>query len=220
MLLFTDSDGNTKAKNQGHSSPFSFQEQTQSIGLESVCIVLVFSSESVTNKKKRMEKTMKKERAFGWHKTIWAKGASDLIPERFRRIITVVMPIVYGLLILFGAFGALFPVTTVSTIIGTYGMLWSALLGLTALQSLIGLAYRLRIEIYSSIVLTVLLSLYPIFIAVIIIVSHRHVNPSVLAVFPAVCLYPVMPAWRVIDIVFEIRKARKRQLYAAANLEK
>lgn len=159
-------------------------------------------------------------KSLRWSNTIWARGASDLIPERFRRIITVVMPIFYILFIIFGALGATFPVATVSAVIGGSGLTWSALVALTAAQSLFGLVYKLRIEIYSSIVLSVLLSIYPIFLGFIIIASHRHVSPSVLAVFPAVSLYPIMPAWRVFDIVFEIRKARQRQLYAAAKSDK
>lgn len=150
-------------------------------------------------------------------KTIWARGSSDLIPERFRRIITVVMPIIYTLILLFGLLGASFPVPTLTRFIGVYGMLWSFFVFATAAQSLIGLAYKLRIEIYSSIVLSVLLCVYPVFLGVLIFTSHHHVSLAVLAVFPFTAIVPVMPAWRVFDIIKEIRKSRKRQLYAEAK---
>lgn len=148
--------------------------------------------------------------------SIWAKGASELIPERFRRIITVVMPLFYSFFVVFGGLGALFPVKTLYLLVGDYGQIWSFLVAATALQSLIGLAFRLRIEIYSSLVLSVLLTIYPVFIGFLIFMMPHALDLSKLAVLPATALYPIMPAWRVFDIIFEIRRSRQRQLYAQA----
>lgn len=163
---------------------------------------------------------MKAQQTHWWlhpiKSSIWAKGASELIPERFRRIITVVMPLVYSFLILFGTLGALFPVTTLYLLVGAYGQFWSFLVAATAFQSLIGLAFRLRIEIYSSLVLSVLLTIYPVFIGFLIFMMPHALDLSKLAVLPAIAMYPIMPAWRVFDIIFEIRRSRQRQLYAQA----
>lgn len=151
--------------------------------------------------------------------TVWSKGSAELIPERFRRLITVVMPLIYMLLIFFGITAALDPVPTFEVLVGTfYGTIWASLVGGSAFVSLVGLAFRLRIEIYAAIVLGALLTIYPFFIAYIVFHDSTHLDLSRLGVIFAVAIYPVMPGWRVIDIVLEIRKARQRQLYAMYSL--
>lgn len=152
--------------------------------------------------------------------TIWSKGASELIPERFRRIVTVVMPLLYLLFTLFGFTAAFFPVPTFALIVGYgYGQIWAGLIGLTSLLSLVTLIFRNRIEIYSAISLAVILFIYPFYVGYLVLhdISASGDN-SRLAVIWAVATYSVMPAWRSLDIALEIRKSRQRQLYVKATL--
>lgn len=152
------------------------------------------------------------------NKTIWSRGTEELIPERFRRIITVVMPLIYGNLAVFGFLSALYPAPTFATVVGVgYGTIWAIMVTTAALVSFLTLVFRSRIEIYSSLILTILLGIYPFYVAFIIFHDPDTWNVYKLAVIFAVTLYPIMPAWRVVDIVLEIRKSRQRQLYAAAN---
>jgi len=152
--------------------------------------------------------------------TIWSKAAEEFLPERFRRIILWVMPPIYGLLTLFGITAALVPVPTFKMLIGTqFGITWALVVGCSAFVSLVGLVFRLQIEIYSSIILAVFLFIYPFYIGYIVFHDTTALQDSSrLGIIFAVALYPIMPGWRVIDIVLELRKSRQRQLYALSAL--
>lgn len=167
-------------------------------------------------------------------KTIWSHGSTELIPERFRRILTVVLPLVYFLLFLFGTVATFIPVPTFKLLIGNYyGSLWALLVAIMALLSFLGLVYRLRLEIYTNILLSILLGIYPFFVAGTVFfpeqapstfMTHGLFPVSMpesltrLAVVFSVMIYPIFPVWRAFDIVLEIRKYRKRQLFAEAAL--
>lgn len=150
--------------------------------------------------------------------TIWSRGTEELIPERLRRIITVVMPLIYGNLAIFGFLSALFPSPTFAQVIGIgYGTIWAIMVMVAAAISFFALVFRSMVEVYSALILTILLVIYPFYVAFIIFHDPGSWNFYKLAVIFAVTLYPIMPAWRVVDIVLEIRKSRQRQLFAAAN---
>lgn len=155
-----------------------------------------------------------------WHPdkgplTIYSKGANEIIPTRFRRLITVVMPLFYICLALFGVTAVIFPTPTMSFLVGTfYAVIWAGIVALSGFVSLFALIFRLRSEIYTAIVLAVFLCIYPLYIAFIVFHDPNHIDTARFSVIFAVALYPIMPAWRAIDIVLEIRKARQRQLYA------
>lgn len=153
-------------------------------------------------------------------KTVYSKGSEELIPQRFRRIITVVMPILYTLLFLFGLTAAIVPVPTFLLLVGTvYGSVWATILAIASLISLISLIFRLKIEIYSSIVVTILLAVYPFYVGYLVVHDATATDDiSRLGVMFAVATYAIMPGWRVVDIVLEIRKSKRRQLYAESLL--
>jgi hypothetical protein len=147
--------------------------------------------------------------------TIWSKGSAELIPDRLRRVITIVMPIIYLLFFLFGFTATLSPVPIFEALVGNlYGSIWAMLIAISSGISLVGLIYRLPLEIYSGIVLTALLTIYPIYIVLLVIHDISHNNFSHVGTIYAAALFPIMPGWRVVDIVLELRKARQRQLYA------
>lgn len=167
-----------------------------------------------------MEKRMRSAENHYKAKTIWAKDAAEFIPERFRRIITRVVPEVYFLLFLFGVTSSIWPVPTFINIVGgEYGKFWAILVATSALISLVGLIFRLQIEIYSSIILTTLLAVYPLYIVYFVYHDPSNVDLSRAAVIFATMIYPIVPGWRVFDISVEIRKARQRVLYAEAQRE-
>lgn len=150
--------------------------------------------------------------------TIWSKGTEELIPERLRRVVAVVMPLIYGNFVVFGFLSSLYPAPAFTVVVGVqYGTIWAILVTVAAAVSFISLVFRSRIEIYSSLILTILLSIYPIFIAYLVIHFSHDIVLYKFAIVFAVTLYPIMPAWRVVDIVLEIRKSRQRQLYAEAT---
>lgn len=143
--------------------------------------------------------------------TIWSPGAKELIPDRFRRILTVVLPIFYVGYIMFGINSAIIPIPTFALLVGDlYGSVWATLVAILAGISLFGLIFRLRFEIYSAIFLAAVLLIYAFYVAII----AYTIDDSRSGVIWVVALYPVLPVWRAVDISIEIRKSRKRQLYA------
>jgi hypothetical protein len=147
--------------------------------------------------------------------TIWSHNVTELIPYRIRIVIRVVMPIIYTLMILFGITSLLFPIQTFISVVGlNYGYIWSGLIGVVSTTSLIGLILKTRLELYSSIVLTIFLLVYPIYV---ITNDAMDGNVDHISSFFAAILYLVMPCWRVIDISIDIRKSRRRQLYAEST---
>lgn len=153
-------------------------------------------------------------------RTIWSHGAGRFVPERFRRIITVIMPVIYLLLLVFGVCASIYPVPTFQEIVGPLdGIIWAILVSISALLSLVCLIFRCRFEIYSSIILSGLLFVYPFYVTYLVIHdSAQSGDFSRLGVIFAVAIYPIMPAWRSIDIVLEIRKSTQRRLFAEQTL--
>jgi hypothetical protein len=137
--------------------------------------------------------------------------------------VAVVMPIIYALLFMFGSAAFVFPLNVFKTVVGEeFGEWWAIGIALSSLVSLVGLIFKLRIEIYSSIVLTILLAIYPVYLGYVVYLDFQDPDPKndlgrFASIF-SVAIYCVMPAWRVFDIVLEIRKVSKRQLYAKATL--
>ena len=163
---------------------------------------------------------MKKLNRF-WHKdsgprTIWTKGGVEGIPKRFQFLITVVMPLHYILITLFGIFVAIFPLETFSIFIGpVFSSIWAILLALFGILSFISLVLRSKAEMYTSIVVTFLLSVYPFYLIFLTVYeSIMDHDLGRIALIFAITIYLIMPAWRVIDIVLELRKTQQRQLYA------
>ena len=151
--------------------------------------------------------------------TVWSRGMHALAPNRFLIVLTLVMPAIYTLLFFFGTVATIIPLPIFLNLVGfNYGVAWAGLIAIAALISLIGLVFRLRIEIYSSIVLAVLLLVYPVFIGYAIVTMPTQINIARISSMFSVLIYPIMPAWRSLDIIIEIRKLRKRELIVEASL--
>lgn len=148
--------------------------------------------------------------------TIWSKGAKDLVTHRYLRLVTIVLPITYFMLLGFGVGAMLAPLPSFVNLIGeTYGIYFGALVALSSLVSLLSLIFRLKAEIYSAIVLGALLTVYWAYILFLVFNEPGNAYYLKVGVIFSIGIYPVLPAWRIFDIVLEIRKARQRQLYAA-----
>ncbi len=166
--------------------------------------------------------------------TVWSHGSTELIPERFKRIITIVLPLVYFQFFVAGVFATFIPLPVFSTLVGdNAASSWAMLVGLTSLISFLGLVYRIRIEIYSNIILSTLLAIYPIFLIVTTMFPNENIlyghlytfldfsvnsNAGKISLIFLSSIFPMLPIWRAFDIVLEIRKNRKRQLFAEAAL--
>lgn len=149
--------------------------------------------------------------------TIWNKEARDLIPDRFRHVLTVVLPTDYTLLMLFGIIAILIPIPVFQSVVGErYGSIWAGFLSGFALLSLIGLVFRKKFELYSSIALAFVVGLYPFFIFYLIVFEPSEINYSRVAIIFGSMIYPVLPTWRAIDIATHMRQEKQRELYLAS----
>lgn len=149
-----------------------------------------------------------------WPLTIWSRDEIELIPNRFRRILITVMPSIYILMALFGVTSFFFPIQTFVTVVGlNYSYIWASLIGVFSIVSLFGLIFRLRLELYGSLILALLLFIYPIYVLILVIYDPVHGGIDRLNSFFAVAIYPVMPTWRFIDISVDIRRGIRRKLY-------
>jgi hypothetical protein len=147
--------------------------------------------------------------------TIWSKTEVELIPHRFRMFLIGVLPITYAIMFLFGVSSIFFPLQTFVTVVGmNSGYYWAGLIGLLAGISLISLIFKKRLELYSALLLTLALAIYPGYALLVVFADPVHGGLPALRTFFAALTYPIIPGWRVIDIALEIRKSRRRQLYA------
>lgn len=143
---------------------------------------------------------------------LWSKSQTELIPHRIRAVIRVLMPLWYFFMILFGIGTILSPIKAFNLIIGDdYSYVWAALVSTFATLSLIGLILKTRTELYSSIVLTILLFIYPVYEIIDDSIDGRVDNWGS---FFGAAIYILVPFWRVIDILLDIRKSQRRRLYA------
>jgi hypothetical protein len=147
--------------------------------------------------------------------TIWSRNETELVPGRLRNILRIVMPIIYGIMASYGISSMIFPSQTFITVVGlNFGYLWAGLIGIFSTISLVALIFKLKLELYSVIILSTLLLIYPIYILVLLFNDPIRGGVTHINVLFVAFLYLVMPVWRALDISLDIRKSQRRQLYA------
>lgn len=152
--------------------------------------------------------------------TIWHRQARDLIPERFRQLLTIVLPIDYVLLMFFGFTAIIIPVPAFQSIVGEqYGSLWALVLGVTSLVSLIGLVFRKKFELYAAIAVSFVVGIYPFFIYYLILFEPSEINYQRSALIFSSMIFPMLPTWRAVDIAMHIRQSKQRELYVTSLIE-
>lgn len=137
-------------------------------------------------------------------KTIYSDGLESEVPERFRSLFRVFLPIKYLMFILFGASALVFSVPTVAeTTSVTYNDIWAFMVGVTATVSLLGLVFRLeKVELYASIALLVGLATYPLLLLLLVVQGMPERLPAAIGLFG----FLTLPTWRVLDIIRVIRR--------------
>ena len=141
-----------------------------------------------------------------WRGTIWDPALRDEVPERFRSIYTVVLPLKYALFFGFGVAGSLSFIPVFSRVVSlAYADLWTLLVGIFSLAALIGLVFRIAmLELYATILLDVLLMVYVI--ALLVLGLSGDLGRFALSI--GVPVFVVLPTWRVLDIIRTERRRR------------
>lgn len=156
----------------------------------------------------------------GWRRhTIWNDNLLQEVPARFRGLYTVLLPVNYGLLVMFGLLGTLAvvgpaaPVAQVTSSL-SYATIWTLMVGVTALATFAGLAFRREsLELYAGIFLIIGMSTYPIADAVLSITGDlRHASLSF-----GLFTFVLLPGWRTFDLVRVLRFRHAAALAAAAR---
>lgn len=137
--------------------------------------------------------------------TIWDRSLLEEVPQRWRALYTVVLPLKYLLFLGFGIAGISTRIPAISEFVSVgYGDVWTVLVGLTGALALVGIsARRPLLELYAAIVLEVLLLSYVC--SLLALAAAGDLDRLAMAVgFPIVL---GLPAWRIVDI---IRTERRR----------
>lgn len=140
--------------------------------------------------------------------TIWDPSLLQEVPQRFRPIYTVVLPVKYVLFAAFGFIGTLTIVPSVAAATSVdYGDLWTAMVGLTGVVCLAGLVWRReQLELYALIALVVGFATYPISAGILWLTTH-DLERAALAV--GLWVFLILPMWRITDLVRTIRRRRE-----------
>lgn len=147
--------------------------------------------------------------------TIWGESyAIEDAPPRYRGLYTVALPLQYLLFVLYGFTGSLTIVPSVDHLFGAdYADLWTMLVGVNGMATLVALVFRLRwAEMVTTVTLVAGLLSYPVSLAILAFIFH-DTNRAALAVgLPALL---ILPAWRVTDLIKLIRQHRARKAVSA-----
>lgn len=137
--------------------------------------------------------------------TIWDRSLLEEVPQRWRSLYTIVLPLKYALFVGFGIAGTLSRIPAVGEFFSVgYGEIWTILVGFTGALSLAGLVFRrAHLELYATIVLDTLLLSY--LGSLVALGVAGDVDRMALAV--ALPVVFILPAWRIVDIV---RTERRR----------
>jgi hypothetical protein len=140
--------------------------------------------------------------------TIWDLSLLEEVPQRFRPIYTVVLPVKYALFALFGFIGTLTIVPSVVELTSVdYGDVWTAMVGLTGGVCLAGLIWRReRLELYSLIALVVGFATYPVSALVLWVLAGDSDRAALAA---GLWVFLILPMWRISDLVRTIRRRRE-----------
>ena len=142
-------------------------------------------------------------------KTVWSHYNTANIPPRYQLLYTFVLPFKYTAIMLYGMLSIAVPITSIDLVFGNiYGDIWSVALMLGGIGALVGICFYARLiwlEAVSAVMLVTLMAIYVgcIFIAA-IAGAEGFRFLSLLLVF----IFLPMPAWRVFDIVKELRPRR------------
>lgn len=156
----------------------------------------------------------------GWRQhTIWNRDLLEEVPTRFRGLYTVLLPVNYGLLVMFGLLGTLAvvgpaaPVAQVTSSL-SYATIWTLMVGVTALVTFTGLAFRREwLELFAGIFLIIGMSTYPIADVVLSLTGDlRHASLSF-----GLFTFVLLPLWRTVDLVQVLRLRHAAEVAKAAR---
>lgn len=137
-------------------------------------------------------------------KTIWAPDSLPGVQSRFRGIYTIVLPIMDGLLILFGLYGLIYGSKVVTSFtLPWFNPIWAACIAVCALLAGIGLVWHKdRLEITAKAGLLVLFCVYGFLLVLQVVQVAANAGLTIVLL----CVAALFVTARIFDLVSEIAK--------------
>jgi len=150
--------------------------------------------------------------------TVWGRSyIEEEVPERYRSLYTVALPLQLLCFIVFGTLGTIANVPSVQLVAGVdYVDIWAALLAVIGAATFCALVFRFHwAELVAMIFLVAGLLSYPVSVALLAIGDQDLDRWALAAGLPALL---VLPAWRVGDLSVVLRRELAARRAAKARL--
>ena len=145
-----------------------------------------------------------------FQKTVWSSYNTVNIPMRYRLLYTLVLPFKYAAIGLYGMMSINVPISSIDAVFGSlYGDMWSTTLMAAGFTALIGVCFYARLIWAECVAAVTLVTLMVIYTGCIFAASLVGAESFRFLSLLLVIIFLPMPAWRVLDIVRELRPARE-----------
>lgn len=156
-----------------------------------------------------MSNSMRVWMAAAFRTTVWSSENTANIPPRYQLLYTLVLPLKFLVVGSYGWLSVGHPISSIDLVFGPiYSTIWSASIGLTALAATLGVCFYARLIWVEAVALVFMVTLMVAYIGCIFAAAMTGAETfrtlSLLLVFASMPL----PAWRVYDIVRELRPPR------------
>lgn len=141
--------------------------------------------------------------------TIWNKDNLGHVPERYHFLYTLVLPLKYLAIALYGALSYAVPVSSIDLTFGyIYGDMWSIGLLAGGVGAFVGLCFYPRLLWAECVSAVLLVTLMVVYVGCIFVAALSRAEDFRYLSLILVFIFLPMPSWRVYDIVRELRPAR------------
>jgi len=146
-----------------------------------------------------------------FNQTVWAPGGVPDDLWEVRGLFRWVLPMTDVFFLWFGVWGITAGIGSVEAVTSSgWQVWWSLILSLASLGALVGVAFPKlrRVELYSKLVLVGTVSVY-----ILVLGGRSFVDPMVAGTAGAVCIFVLLPIWRIFHIsgrAWKKRIARRR----------
>lgn len=149
-------------------------------------------------------------RMRGWfQRTVWSHYNTANIPPRYQLIYTLMLPLKFALIGLYGALSISVPITSIDLIFGPiYGDMWSFALMVSGLGAFVGICFYARLIWVEAIALIMMVTLMALYVGAIFTAAILGAESFRFLSMLLVLVFLPMPSWRVWDIVRELRPPR------------
>jgi hypothetical protein len=142
-------------------------------------------------------------------RTVWSQYNTAKIPPRYQLLYQVVLPFKFAVIGLYGALSIGVPISSIDKVFGViYGDMWSVGLLVAGFGAMIGIMFydwAIKLE---ALMLVIMLTLMGFYVACIFIAGLAGLEAFRVLSLLIVVIFVPMPAWRMWDVIRELRPPR------------